>query len=153
MRPTVRALLALTSIGMTVLACSEDGPVDDGRVADAPDPGTAEPGDDVASLLIGTWLGPEPGMTQDECENGTTEYTFAPDGTWIGRNVNVDECGGIFTIGGTYSTSGDDTLVFRFTRCPQDCSGFPDAPVSIAFEGEDFLTISDSTFTGTYRRQ
>jgi hypothetical protein len=105
-------------------------------------------------LLIGRWLGPEPGLAGEECANGTTEYTFESDGSWLARNVNVDDCGGTFTVGGTYRVSSDGgTVVLHFTRCPQSCAQFGDVSESITFVNDDNFTFSDESFSGTYHRQ
>jgi hypothetical protein len=105
-------------------------------------------------LLIGRWLGPEPGGTRPECANGTTEYTFGADGMWVTRNVNVDACGGTFTLGGTYTVPDDGrTLALHYTRCPVSCAEFPDHSLSVSFVDDDNVTFSDETFTGTYHRQ
>jgi hypothetical protein len=66
----------------------------------------------------------------------------------------MDECGGSFTVGGTYRVSPDGgTVVLHFTKCPQGCSQFPDVSETISFFDEDNFTLSDDSFNGTYHRQ
>lgn len=152
---------ALTAIALVVLgACSStsSAPNTDASRTTTTPPST--PSSDTtttttsnpAALLIGRWLGPEPGLSQEQCANGTTEYTFKTDGTWSAHNVNVDACGGTFTIGGTY-TFGGTTLVFHYTQCPQSCAPFPDSSETISFIDNNNFSMADASFSGTYHRQ
>ena len=106
----------------------------------------------MASLLIGSWLGPEPGFNQGICSNGTTEYTFNSDGTWFAHMVNYTECGGTFTIGGSYSL-GQGVIGFHYTLCPETCALFPDSTQSLSFIDANDFSLSDASFSGTYHRQ
>ncbi len=109
-------------------------------------------GTNTAAVLLGSWLGPEPGFNQGQCSNGTTVYTFSGDGSWFGHNVNLDPCGGTFTIGGTYSLRGS-ALMLHFTTCPEGCAQFGDTTETVSFIDNNDFSMSDQSFDGTYHRQ
>lgn len=104
----------------------------------------------LGSELVGRWLGPEPGFNQTYCSNGTALYSFQSDGSWAVNLVNTSDCGGTYTLGGTYQT-GESTIALHFNYCPETCPA--DATVNVAFIDDSDFTMSDATFSGTYHRQ
>lgn len=130
----VRGLSWLAVAALLVLAACGPG----GGCAPPPPP------PNNAALIVGSWLGPDPGCTDLGQPAGFIDYVFESNDNW---SAQVG-CSTTFNIGGTYSISGN-TLVFHYTMCPEACPG--DVPVTITFVNDNALQLSG--VSGTYFRQ
>ncbi len=144
---------ALFVIAVTLAACSggATGGGGAGGGGGSGGGGGGGGGINVATAIVGSWLGPQlsPAGSPNQCSSvGTTSFSFNSDGTWNSNTVTTEACGGSVALGGRYSVNGT-SLGLTFTDCPESCP----SPITetVNFVDNDHFSFSDES--GTYTRQ